>query len=301
MHGRSGRPSLSRVLGKANAEVDYVCVCGDEIIPIEVKAGGSGSMQSIRLFMAERNLANGIRTSLENFGVLQELDIVPLYAVGSRIFLINDWDGGDADNQNVAAELNRNSRIKRDVTILSDLPDRNPRKVDIDDLVTDVQVFADASRAGKIALAMGAHSRHALAWLTSLPRSAYDYYNIVLVTHSNWNELDGRRGYDANRIPGDPPLIDTHGESLRRGLYPNLARISDLGVKILEIPRTDFGPGGWGGRVTAADGGTTEVKALDISDLGLAHYLKTGIVEATRLQRNQFVSNSMKKPEILMR
>ena len=69
----------------SNAEVDYVCVCGDEIIPIEVKAGGSGSMQSIRLFMAERNLAKGIRTSLENFGVLQELDIVPLYAVGSPI------------------------------------------------------------------------------------------------------------------------------------------------------------------------------------------------------------------------
>lgn len=183
---------------------------------------------------------------------------------------------------------------------MSDLPGRNPRKVDIDDLEKDVQVFADASRSGKVALAMGAHSRHALAWLTRLPRRAYNYSNIVLVTHSNWNELDGRRGYDANRIPGDPPLIDTQGERLRRGLYPNLARISDMGVKIMEIPRTDFGSGGWGGRVATADGEMTEVKASDISDLGLVHYLKTGIVEATSLQRNQFVSNPMKKPEIWM-
>lgn len=231
------------------------------------------------------------------------IDLIPAppEKFDGRVFLINDWDGGDVDNQNVAEELNRNSKIKRDVTLLSDLPDRNPRKVDIDDLVKEVQVLADASKEGKVALAMGAHSRHALAWLTKLPETAYNYDNIVLVTHSNWNELDGRKGYDANRIPGDPPLIDTHGESLRRGLYPNLARIGDLGVKILEIPRTDFGPGGWGGRVATAGGGVTEVKALDISDLGLVHYLKTGIVEATLYQRNQFVSNPMKKPEIWKR
>ena len=236
-------------------------------------------------------------TALEAPDGVIDLIPAPEEKFDGRIFLINDWDGGDVDNQNVARELNRNSRMKQDVTLLSDFPDRNPRKVDVDDLVKEVEVLADASKAGKIALAMGAHSRHALAWLTQLPESAYTYNNIVLVTHSNWNELDGRKGYDANRKPGDPPLIDTHGESLRRGLYPNLAKISDLGVKILEIPRTDFGPGGWGGRVATTDGGMTEVKALDISDLGLVYYLKTGIVEATRLQRNQFVSNAMKKPE----
>ncbi len=67
----------------SNAEVDYVAMCGEQLLPIEVKAGGIGSMQSIRLFMRERNLSKGIRTSLENFGVLQELDIVPLYAIGN--------------------------------------------------------------------------------------------------------------------------------------------------------------------------------------------------------------------------
>lgn len=66
----------------SNAEVDYLAVKGEQVIPIEVKAGGRGSMQSIRLFMKERRLSKGVRTSLENFGVLQELDIVPLYAIG---------------------------------------------------------------------------------------------------------------------------------------------------------------------------------------------------------------------------
>ena len=42
-------------------------------------------MQSIRLFMRERELSKGVRVSLENFGVLQELDIVPLYAVGNYL------------------------------------------------------------------------------------------------------------------------------------------------------------------------------------------------------------------------
>ena len=149
-----------------------------------------------------------------------ELTTAPEREFNGRIFLINDWDGGDADNQNAAEELNRNSRIKQDVTVLSDLPGRSPRKVDVADLVKDAQVLADASRKGRVAIAMGAHSRHVLAWLKELPSDAYNYNNIVVVTHSNWNEVDGRKGYEANFQPGDPPLRDTHGVALRRGLYP---------------------------------------------------------------------------------
>ncbi|MEM7479265.1 MAG: hypothetical protein AAF483_30135, partial [Planctomycetota bacterium] len=190
----------------------------------------------------------------------------------------------------------QNSRIKQGITVLSDLPGKKPRKVNVDNLVKDVRVLADASKQGPIAIAMGAHSRHVLAWLTKLSPSEYDYANISIVSHSNWNELDGRKGYEENKKPEDPPLQDTHGSDLRRGLYPNLAKISDLGVMILEIPRTDSGPGGWGGSVSKPDGGTAGIKALDISDLGLVHYLKTGVVEATRQQRNQFVSESQRKP-----
>lgn len=213
-----------------------------------------------------------------------------------RIFFVNDWNGGDKDNQNVAEELNRNSRIKQNVTVLSDVPNHKPQKVVVDDLVTDAHILARASKKGKIAIAMGAHSSHMLAWLTKLPPSDYNYDNIVIVSHSNWNEVDGRRAYEANKKPGDPPLEDTDGKDLRRGLYVNLTRISDLGVKVWEIPRTDMGHGGWGGKIVKSDGGFATIKSFDISDLGLVHYLKTGITEATAEQRNEYVSGIMKKP-----
>lgn len=240
-----------------------------------------------------------VSAAVDNPNGMIDLIVAPDEKFEGRIFLINDWDGGDADNQLVGEELNRDSRIKQGITILSDLPNRDPRKVFVEDLVKEATVLADASRAGKVGLAMGAHSRHVLAWLTELPRSSYNFRNIVLVTHSNWNELDGRKGYDANKKPGDPDLLDTHGEDLRRGLYASLAKISDLGVTIYEIPRTDFGPGGWGAKVKRSDGETATVKPFDISDLGLIHYLKTGVVEATREQRNAWVSDIMAKPRSL--
>jgi hypothetical protein len=55
------------------------------IIPIEVKAGTKGAMQSLYLFMKEKNRAKGIRTSLENFGIIDNVEIYPMYAI-SNIF-----------------------------------------------------------------------------------------------------------------------------------------------------------------------------------------------------------------------
>lgn len=215
------------------------------------------------------------------------------------VFLLNDWDGGDKDNQMVGEEVNRKSRIAEGVILLSDVPGRNPKKIAVADLEKDANVLAQATRQGPIAIALGGHSRHVLAWLTALPKEQYNFANIVVVTHSNWNELDGRAGYDANFKPGDQPLGDTHGVDLRRGLYANLARVSDLGVAIWEIERTDHGPGGWGGRVDKAGGGQAEIKALDISDLGLVYYLKTGKTTATREERNAYVSPVMQKAAAL--
>lgn len=67
----------------AQAEVDYVIVKNMTIVPIEVKAGTSGSMKSMYQFMAEKGLNYGIRTSLENFGKLKDVDIIPLYALSN--------------------------------------------------------------------------------------------------------------------------------------------------------------------------------------------------------------------------
>lgn len=69
----------------SNAEVDYVIRQGTEIVPVEIKSGYSGKMQSMRLFMREKNLNRGIRSSLENFGRDGNIEIVPLYAISTLI------------------------------------------------------------------------------------------------------------------------------------------------------------------------------------------------------------------------
>jgi len=71
-----------REKGGSTAEVDYVVQCGGEIVPIEVKAGTKGTMQSMFLFLKEKERPYGIRCSMENFGAFQNVKIYPLYAAG---------------------------------------------------------------------------------------------------------------------------------------------------------------------------------------------------------------------------
>ena len=68
---------------QSSAQVDYVIQKNNRIVPIEVKSGLKGSMQSLRLFMQEKNSEYGIRTSLENFGAIDNIDIFPLYAISN--------------------------------------------------------------------------------------------------------------------------------------------------------------------------------------------------------------------------
>ena len=65
----------------SNAEVDFVIQRNDKVIPLEVKAGTKGQMQSLRLFMEEKKLDFGIRISMENFCEYEEIRVCPLYAV----------------------------------------------------------------------------------------------------------------------------------------------------------------------------------------------------------------------------
>jgi len=87
----------------ATSEVDYLIAQDLQVIPIEVKAGVTGKMKSLRLFMRRRHLLYGKRCSLENFGLLEFSDaedtlhptetkricIHPLYALSS----IGNLDG----------------------------------------------------------------------------------------------------------------------------------------------------------------------------------------------------------------
>ncbi|MDR1022824.1 MAG: AAA family ATPase [Prevotellaceae bacterium] len=63
------------------AEVDYVIQKNEAIIPIEVKSGTTGAMQSLHLFLKEKNIACGVRTSLENFAQYGAIKVIPLYAI----------------------------------------------------------------------------------------------------------------------------------------------------------------------------------------------------------------------------
>jgi predicted AAA+ superfamily ATPase len=67
----------------STAEVDFVVQIGDKIIPVEVKSGNSGKMQSMWRFLNEKQSEYGIRISLENFAEYDKIKVVPLYATGS--------------------------------------------------------------------------------------------------------------------------------------------------------------------------------------------------------------------------
>jgi predicted AAA+ superfamily ATPase len=66
-----------------NAEVDYIVQKKSAIIPVEIKSSKSGAMQSLRVFLKEKNIPKGIRFSLENFSSLDDVSIYPLYAVST--------------------------------------------------------------------------------------------------------------------------------------------------------------------------------------------------------------------------
>lgn len=78
----------------ANAEVDYLEAKDGKVLPVEVKAGTRGSMQSLWLFLRKKGIAKAVRTSLENFGEFEYVDkeadnavrhvvIIPLYALSN--------------------------------------------------------------------------------------------------------------------------------------------------------------------------------------------------------------------------
>lgn len=69
----------------SNAEVDYLVQKGNDIIPIEIKSGTKGSMQSMYLFLKEKKSKYGVRFSSEKHGNLQSIQIWPLYAVSDFI------------------------------------------------------------------------------------------------------------------------------------------------------------------------------------------------------------------------
>lgn len=67
----------------SQAEVDYIVQKNTTIIPVEVKSGNKGSMQSLFLFLNEKNVETGIRVSQENFSQYNKIKVFPIYAVAN--------------------------------------------------------------------------------------------------------------------------------------------------------------------------------------------------------------------------
>jgi predicted AAA+ superfamily ATPase len=86
------RPELyywSREQRSSNAEIDYLIQQNDALLPIEVKAGTKGKMQSLYLFLTEKKGSRGVRCSMENYThykaphEVAQVEVVPLYGVGT--------------------------------------------------------------------------------------------------------------------------------------------------------------------------------------------------------------------------
>ena len=69
----------------SSAEVDYLIEQDGQVVPVEVKSGSTGKMQSLNLFIDEKESSKGIRISLENFSQYGKISVVPLYAISNLI------------------------------------------------------------------------------------------------------------------------------------------------------------------------------------------------------------------------
>ena len=64
------------------AEVDYVIQLGSQILPLEVKAGKTGSLKSLAQFLDEKKAPVGIRISQHPLSFYDRVLSVPLYLIG---------------------------------------------------------------------------------------------------------------------------------------------------------------------------------------------------------------------------
>lgn len=70
----------------ANAEVDYLIQQKEYIIPIEVKSGHGGGLQSMKLFLdTHPGSPHGVRFASHNYSVMDKIHTYPLYAIAGLL------------------------------------------------------------------------------------------------------------------------------------------------------------------------------------------------------------------------
>ncbi len=65
----------------SSAEVDYIMNVNETIFPIEIKAGKTGSLRSLQLFLNEKQYHLGIRLSLKPLEMRDRILSIPLYMI----------------------------------------------------------------------------------------------------------------------------------------------------------------------------------------------------------------------------
>jgi predicted AAA+ superfamily ATPase len=65
----------------SDAEVDFLITIGSSIVPIEVKAGATGSLRSLHLFLKEKHVPFGIRISEQPLSLRDNILSVPFYLI----------------------------------------------------------------------------------------------------------------------------------------------------------------------------------------------------------------------------
>ncbi len=69
----------------SNAEIDYVLVKENSIIPIEVKSGVTGHLRSLLLFLRDKGIDKGVKISCGNFSFNNNIQSIPFYAIEKLI------------------------------------------------------------------------------------------------------------------------------------------------------------------------------------------------------------------------
>jgi hypothetical protein len=87
----------------ASAEVDYVITQGQQILPVEIKAGKSGTLKSLHIFLQEKHRRFGLRFNAAPPNMLRDAPFpgdpgqrynllsLPLYMVGQTRRLLDQF------------------------------------------------------------------------------------------------------------------------------------------------------------------------------------------------------------------
>ncbi len=79
-----------REVSGSSAEVDFITTHHNQIVPVEVKAGATGRLKSLKIFLEEKGLTCGVRVSQVPLSWNSPILSVPLYMVGEVNRLVLD-------------------------------------------------------------------------------------------------------------------------------------------------------------------------------------------------------------------